>query len=1646
VLGSPRRYNRYVRPFVRLHSMSSGPTPAPAWRGPASAPPAPPGPPWRVPPPRAPYRPRWRRLALAAALGLLAVAVVTWVVFWIRPPAPARIVILRADYDNTLAVAPNPYGKADAREIAALARPGSWFGTRSRLAGGPITTFTRTGLPDLSTVREKCVVVFIAAHGGRDRDGPFLFPEDSTGEPADRVRFKTLLDQLARLPAHKQKLLIIDATHEPAFTELGLVHNDFAAGVEEIDAEIAAVPNLAVFLSSGTDERSWTSPEWGTSAFMHYAMAGLNGSADADGNQRVTAGELVSYVTPRVSDWARDNRGARQVPVLLPKSDGTNRVRGMHLVSVDAQPQATMSAPEPFIPPPELKTQWQEYRELASETPPPTAYTPHLWRQYETWVLRHEQQILANDVDGAKVARANAAEVRRKIAAARTLDISPQTIAIQSAVGGQPYTAMVPETFKIGIESLAREPAASRAKLWANLRVANGDSDISRLRWCRALIEWVAVDPVERLPISRSLIPLVGDGLAIRPAELNFLSMLARHLPASDKKEIVGPLLTRVLRTRLHAEQTAGMLVPADLRDPPPNYPFAELLYPWIKDELAKADVDRRIAEDLCFATDESDWKRADTLAKSTPADYQLAAKRAEDGRTVITSWHHGADRLTGSAEWVARSFTNPADRKFAFRLDAWANAHRTAVLIEPSEVFPADVWLKDQIESGNELTEELCSEACVFATEIANLLKVQREFDASPTSRAAAVKWWNTADALLTAPPTQNFDPAQRVVLAREFRRVSRQLLITSETRPEPLPEVTSGKSREIAFETARRRGEMLLGRFGGLIHIRELGAVRPGEDWKALQDRLTWFAFRADGRQSLAIFGSRCGELFDAAVTLARNPDGYREADRWVRISPAHAPISDEPIDRMRRERVRGYLVFQATRTFADHWYGEGDTCYYQLAIQRLKGDATSLVAAFPPADDPFQSLLEKEKLFPVVPELPMRIAITDEPKPTVRLPFTANPIPNVEGVSVFWIDPKARTPICTIPGCAVLSHNLTRPAPPQPLTPKAQSENLAVAGFFRGRSFNASTPVDFYAVPDSTAVNVPLPQTVSIAVRADVRATKLYGYGTGAIAIVLDCSGSMGRNPKDPFSVGYYPEAVDALAKLLNELPRGTIVTVWTFGQRMPDAKSPEETIHELLQPRELPLKKDEFEDLLQRARGQEPWYESPVVRSAVIAKNSIIAKKVPFKAVVLLSDCVDNRFAVDPDFGGKKLTISDVLRAEFPPEVAFGVVAFPVSKEEQAVQGEFKIVEKLMPAGKFVSPKEVDRLIDWLRTGLNPRVRYTLQPLTSDTPAPGGLMAGTIEHDNWYSGRLAPGDYRLQVEGDAKLTSDVHLSAGDRLLLDLTENLGALKLQRHWFANTVPAVTKVGELEGEWRMALLQNRAKDGRVELFTAIDANPNKLDRLRPTRIRDVWFEVTPSIPKPEPVAIRWHSVGGFPAPCWSFDSPGWPNFPGSAAPASPQVRAWWAPKPFPAAVELLAASGDPLGLRGSLPKVNGNIVTLDAVDLEEHEVEVLPGQRQKRMCLVVRLTHAKDAPVFVRPMGVTPTSGEVRLYKTANKATCLFWWPELDAASVNATVRGFAFVPLNEALRAAEKAGRYLILTAPAPTDTSARPEPPTK
>ncbi len=1593
--------------------------------------------------PRAPYRTRWWKLAGVSAAGLLTLAAVTWAVFWIRPPEPARLVVLVAGYDNTLAVPTNPYGKNAAYELPDLAKPGGWLGTRQRVHGATEPAkFTRAGLPDLAQNREKCVVVVIAAHGGRDRDGAFLFPEDATGDPNQRVRVKTLIEQLAALPARKQKLLILDATEPPAYPDLGLIHNDFAAAVEELNDDIAKVPNLAVFMSTGQDQRSWTSPEWGQSSFTHHLIRGLNGAADANADKRISGAELVDFVRPRVREWARDNRAALQTPVLLPwGAEGESRVGAMHLAMTDGPPPEE-AAPVPFDPSPELGAAWAEYRELARAYVPPTAYTPHLWRQYEAWTLRFEQAIIAGDAGGAKNARAKAGDLKRQIEAARRLDIGPQTLALQPSLAGLQVGATAPAAFRNGIIDLATFGDAERGSAWARVRDVPGVApEAARLLWCRALVEWVADNPLDRLAFVPAFVPLVTEGMPVRPAEINFLLMLARHLPP-EKREQLGPLLKRILTLRLEAETAASGLAT--------GYPFAEITNSWTVAEQSRGDTSRREAEDLCFATEEARREQSHELVCSGREEYAKSRRVQAQVRSAVESAHRAANRLPAFAERLAHG--GEAARAFLLARAAFWSQIRATDSVVANSGNNSDAVAR-VLADVKELSLQLDALESELTQECRDLLQMK------PIPRAEAVKWWHRADAVFTVSPGTGDTAGDRVELVREFRRVSRQLLVTGKSRPEALPEVTAEKAREIAFETAHRRGLLLLGRLGG--------------DHDGLEDRLNRFAFLADSRQSLAEAGSRLGELHDELAARAKKADELGVA-LSIRLAPAHADVSDTAHRQpLRRERVRAALAEQARRTYLDHWYGDGGTRYYHTAIEHLAADAKKL---FPGAAEgrPVRGVSRRRN------EVPARGAIAEEDRVHRRTKAGSHrDLHPAADDRHRWVCRysgrnrrsrprscchKSRVAVPTQPPHANLTQAIPKPPGPTPTTPVAHTGTLRVNGFFRGRFSVSDAEVNVFPLADRIAVVSPGLNSTALAVRADSNVRQKLGFGSGAVAIVLDCSGSLG--PPDRKSLtnpGLYPQALKALDELLHHLPPGTIVNVWVFGERTPGAKAAEQTIREVKEPTPLPINTASIiEEVDARVRGLEPWDQSPIVHTALKARDRIKDWSAPFKAVVLISDCVDNRWADDATNKAKR-SVRDALRAEFPTSgVAFAVFALGADKSEQAAQDEFREVEKLNPAGVFVPPDDKDakkhkehedkkkELFAWLLKGLNPRVRFTLLPLDDPRAVPGDLSAGTATIDNWYAGRLEPGTYRLRVNGDEDFATTIKLERGDRLLLDLLldlhEDRRAIVATRHWSADSAAGV-KSGKPKDPWRLTLLQNRSEAGGLRLFTMIEDRPKPADVLSISRIGDAWFDVRPVVAAPGRISARWQGAAGYPAPAWGIDIPGWPAFPGSQGAATPVVEAWWSPdKPFAAVGVWPVPAGKPLlDVKNEPVKIGDTALSLESVSVEELTVDVsADGRREPRKCLVVRLSHSPGAPAWVRPVwarpkDAPPAGSEVRVYWAANKVTCVFWG--IDAAKVTA----FEVVSLNDALSRAEKLGHRATLdNIPGPTDTSPRPEPP--
>ena len=314
-----------------------------------------------------------------------------------------------------------------------------------------------------------------------------------------------------------------------------------------------------------------------------------------------------------------------------------------------------------------------------------------------------------------------------------------------------------------------------------------------------------------------------------------------------------------------------------------------------------------------------------------------------------------------------------------------------------------------------------------------------------------------------------------------------------------------------------------------------------------------------------------------------MAEKNDDLPSAERRVRIVPAFADVSDSSLARLRRQRVKSVFEEQARRTYLDHWYGgRRNACYYQTQQSSILPRITAKPPGATRPRIPFKSYLESEPLFPVAAKDASRFVITDEPKPELVINFKRQSPRDIDGLPVFWASPvlktESRVPVSldTKNPIPSLIRTMPRFTTPLPKFPIREGEPIQISGFFREcRTFDTSVPVDIYRLPDRIAATAPGLTTTAIAIRADSESRKKCGYGTGAVAVVLDCSGSLGpvdrKNPKDK---GLYADALRALDELMHKLPPGTILNVWVFGEKMADAKSPEDTIREILPPTELP----------------------------------------------------------------------------------------------------------------------------------------------------------------------------------------------------------------------------------------------------------------------------------------------------------------------------------------------------------------------------------------------------------------------------------------------------------------------------------------
>ena len=163
------------------------------------------------------------------------------------------------------------------------------------------------------------VVVFFAGHGLASSNGEkaFLIPQDARPDlledtALDRQR---LMADIAQ--ARPQSALFFFDTCYSGGARGG--DKTLVAGARAITIKPRAdllPPNFMQFSAASNDQLAHSHPSQPHGLFSYYLMRGLSGEADANHDNRLTAGELQSFVQERVQRLAQ-TKGRPQVPELI---------------------------------------------------------------------------------------------------------------------------------------------------------------------------------------------------------------------------------------------------------------------------------------------------------------------------------------------------------------------------------------------------------------------------------------------------------------------------------------------------------------------------------------------------------------------------------------------------------------------------------------------------------------------------------------------------------------------------------------------------------------------------------------------------------------------------------------------------------------------------------------------------------------------------------------------------------------------------------------------------------------------------------------------------------------------------------------------------------------------------------------------------------------------------------------------------------------------------------------------------------------------------------------------------------------------------------------------------------------------------------
>ncbi|QEH33047.1 hypothetical protein OJF2_15430 [Aquisphaera giovannonii] len=1664
--------------------------------------------------PDAPRTKTWKVAGVVAALAAC-IALILFLILVFRPPRPAAVVLVGADYAGNLAVPHNLLGWKGLQGLEAVSRTPPRFS----LFPPPMLQLVRGGGTPLNLAEDwkalvddlkvsakgyRTLLIAVALHGGTTADSAYLLPGKATGREADRLDLLQVIRSMDELPQEQNKVLVLEGALVPADWRLGMLYNDFGRRLRDLEPEIRKVKNLWVLSGCDVDQQCWASEGMGRTAFFHYIIEALSGEAAGHG-MRLNLQTLHDYVRRKVRNWAWNARGAIQEPVLLPRTADTagsggepprRPAAGVHLATAEAAP-ASETPPE--LDRTMLSERWRAFHELDGLLPHPSTYSPRRWREYRATLVRLEELARA----GASAQQLAPLDERLGVLGARLradrsfakITESPQHNLVMGVVQGaviDPRRGSEPEFSRLW----SPPPGTDPSKVWDELRgkFPDGDAEPAQPLRCRVddyLLQRAAADPQHDLATAVDRLRQQTRGTQYpQPVEAHFAAMLERSLRGERARpQAFWPRVRRALLVRRLAER-----VTLGIPEGRPGYAASERLAPWLRELVDRADDQRRLGEDQLLASDEAAWARADQSLAAAEQLYREASSRGELVRKAILARDLALSTLPDYARWMGRRRPEDLgkDDLAAVVLELWDQVHRLSDRLEaPGEESAASL---EKLQKG--LSTGLEALGRRFRQHAGGLAGDRRPEECEPTASAAAVPFADAAEDSLRGALWDRLDA---------IRKHDRKLSEGGDT-----PEPAAADADRVA-DSLRRRS-----RLQGRMAMATLGrdrfdapAFKDAPPFDQVLKRIE-SAFEEGGQQawwrSIAEAGDAIGLRWRGlgpeveGLTKEEGPDAdparlltrLSLAERLDRlIDGGEEPLPDsrpEAASLGRGLRIRGLLLWLAERAWRDHWFDEDPKAvspYYRTVATRLVGDAARIAAKGPDLARIRQLVARNDRL---KLEGPSKIIMTTEPAAdaTYRIAAEGDPESIPPGLPV--IRPRVEPELGLLDGAAgyrlapwrtggdvarfsVSSATIRSAESDESMDrPFIRTSPLLIEGVFRGQLFTKRTDVELHPVPDEVSVNpAPVDPRASLAVRADGELLARFGAGSGSIAIVLDMSGSM-REPT-PSGRSKLAEAKIALGQVLEIIPAGTTVSLWTFSQigakeadlfeDDPRHLAPEKTIQRLREP--VRWDRAELPGLVARLEAYRPFCDTPLVEAMWRAAATDLGKAQGLKTLLVLTDGNDTEFQKHREFNPLKdgkptyKDIPEFIRTAFDPTgVQINMIYFDTASDggkqlEEARKNFEEPLRGLDRPGTFTAVKDVDQLLAGLKKGIRQELACRIRD-EAGKPVSEELLGVTRvgEPDRWWPDGLDAGLYTLSVLADHTYEHQVELKKGERLLVRLVDAGGKIDFRRDLYSGDF--ADRAAEDRSEWRASglatVIPAQQAGDRIQVLASLEQTAMRVpdpDPIRQVHPRMSWMRLAAQgIPNPSGAfSTRWRDLGEYPAPAWVADVPRWPRDPAGAGPAQPVLRIWWlAPGLKDRSLPAIALDGD---LPRRLRLADGEEVVLEGLGIESHKVEVSPGSRVDRRCLAIRIAYPKDQLHIVDPRsllaaGIGTEGAELRIFSRARRSTALLW--PVSETSLDA-LKSVGLYPVDELLKLAEKQQTAAAITLPIPRRGNL-PEPP--